>query len=167
MFMNPAAAQEDLAHGILLSNKHASDSPASLPSIDLLSGLMSFSPSYPEVLRTYLQNFTGRGVPKSKRVHALSLEIILTPEQASAGGPLSIRIPRLDACPACQGTGQAGFFQCDRCNGQGLIEESRTIELLIPPGLQSDLHIPVNLRPMGIHNLRLNVRLRPSEAAWI
>jgi len=46
-------------------------------------------------------------------------------------------------CPACQGAGQIVKERCADCRGQGRIERERTIELRIPPGVDTGTRLRV------------------------
>jgi molecular chaperone DnaJ len=46
-------------------------------------------------------------------------------------------------CPACQGAGQIVRERCPDCRGQGRIEREKTIELRIPPGVDSGTRLRV------------------------
>ncbi len=130
----------------------------------------------------------GRG--RSQRGADLRYDMKLTFEEAAAGVNTKIRIPRLEFCEVCNGTGakagtgvvacvtcggrgqvhyQQGFFTisrtcpdcrgagqivretCPDCRGKGRIERSRTIDLRIPPGVDSNtrLRIPGEGEPGG------------------
>jgi molecular chaperone DnaJ len=46
-------------------------------------------------------------------------------------------------CPACQGAGQIVKERCPDCRGQGRIDRERTIELRIPPGVDTGTRLRV------------------------
>ena len=46
-------------------------------------------------------------------------------------------------CPACQGAGQIVKERCPDCNGQGRMDRERTIELRIPPGVDTGTRLRV------------------------
>jgi molecular chaperone DnaJ len=46
-------------------------------------------------------------------------------------------------CPACQGAGQIVKERCQECRGQGRLEREKTIELRIPPGVDSGTRLRV------------------------
>jgi molecular chaperone DnaJ len=54
-------------------------------------------------------------------------------------------------CPECRGAGQIVRESCTECRGKGRIERSRTIDLRIPPGVDSNtrLRIPGEGEPGG------------------
>jgi molecular chaperone DnaJ len=47
-------------------------------------------------------------------------------------------------CPACQGAGQIVRERCPECRGQGRIEREKTIELRIPPGVDTGTRLRVS-----------------------
>jgi len=106
----------------------------------------------------------------------------LTFEEAASGISTKIRVPRLEYCESCNGTGakkgtgvvacqacggrgqiiyQQGFFtinrtcpscqgagqivkeRCADCKGQGRVDRERTIELRIPPGVDTGTRLRV------------------------
>jgi molecular chaperone DnaJ len=46
-------------------------------------------------------------------------------------------------CPACQGAGQIVKESCSDCKGQGRVDRERTIELRIPPGVDTGTRLRV------------------------
>ena len=46
-------------------------------------------------------------------------------------------------CPACQGAGQIIRERCTECHGQGRLEREKTIELRIPPGVDTGTRLRV------------------------
>jgi molecular chaperone DnaJ len=46
-------------------------------------------------------------------------------------------------CPACQGAGQIVRERCPECHGQGRFEREKTIELRIPPGVDTGTRLRV------------------------
>jgi len=46
-------------------------------------------------------------------------------------------------CPACQGAGQIVRERCPDCHGQGRIEKEKTIDLRIPPGVDTGTRLRV------------------------
>jgi molecular chaperone DnaJ len=122
--------------------------------------------------------FGGRRSGKRSQRYDMKLSF----EEAAAGVNTKIRLPRLDFCESCNGTGakagtgavacvtcagrgqvhyQQGFFTisrtcpdcrgagqivreaCPDCRGQGRIERTRTIDLRIPPGVDSNTRLRV------------------------
>jgi molecular chaperone DnaJ len=46
-------------------------------------------------------------------------------------------------CPACQGSGQTIKEKCAECRGMGRVEQTRTIDVRIPPGVDSQTRMRV------------------------
>ena len=46
-------------------------------------------------------------------------------------------------CPSCQGAGQIVLERCPECRGQGRLEREKTIELRIPPGVDTGTRLRV------------------------
>jgi molecular chaperone DnaJ len=126
---------------------------------------------------------TGRrGRSRAKRGADLRYDMTLSFDEAATGVSTKIRVPRMEYCEACNGTGakkgtgvvncqacggrgqlvyQQGFFtvnrtcpncqgagqivkeHCAECHGQGRMERERTIELRIPPGVDTGTRMRV------------------------
>jgi molecular chaperone DnaJ len=128
--------------------------------------------------------FSGgrRGRSRVQRGADLRYDMSLTFEEAAAGVATKIKVPRLEfcesckgtgakagtgvvtcqtcggrgqvvsqqaifmisrTCPACSGAGQIVRERCPDCRGQGRIERERTIELRVPPGVDSGTRLRV------------------------
>jgi molecular chaperone DnaJ len=122
------------------------------------------------------------GRSRVKRGNDLRYDMTLTFDEAAMGISTKIRVPRMEYCEACNGTGakkgtgvvncqacggrgqliyQQGFFtvnrtcpncqgagqivkeRCTECRGQGRIEREHTIELRIPPGVDTGTRLRV------------------------
>jgi DnaJ-class molecular chaperone len=123
----------------------------------------SVYPSFDALAERILRNFTGLHVAKAERPEALTVEVILTPEEAARGGFVSIGVPMHEVCPACSGTGRDWFFLCPHCGGEGMISGMRPLDVRIPQALRLGLAPEVSLETLGINNLFLRLRLRVSN----
>jgi len=122
------------------------------------------------------------GRSRAKRGADLRYDMTLSFDEAAMGVSTKIRVPRMEFCEACNGTGakkgtgvvscqacggrgqlvyQQGFFtvnrtcpacqgagqivkeHCADCRGQGRMERERTIELRIPPGVDTGTRLRV------------------------
>jgi len=122
------------------------------------------------------------GRSRVKRGADLRYDMTLSFDEAAMGVSTKIRVPRMEYCEACNGTGakkgtgvvscqacggrgqlvyQQGFFtvnrtcpacqgagqivkeRCAECHGQGRMERERTIELRIPPGVDTGTRMRV------------------------
>ncbi|NOZ77835.1 MAG: molecular chaperone DnaJ [Acidobacteria bacterium] len=122
----------------------------------------------------------GRSQSGSQRGSDLRYTMSLTLEEAASGVTRTIRIPRLEACeacggsgvepgtrpetcPTCGGRGQVGYRRgfltvaqtcptcggrgqvvqhpCRACRGRGRIEDETTLEVKVPPGVDSGVRL--------------------------
>ncbi len=122
------------------------------------------------------------GRSRVKRGNDLRYDMTLAFDEAAMGISTKIRVPRMEYCEACNGTGakkgtgvanceacggrgqliyQQGFFtvnrtcpncqgagqiikeRCAECRGQGRIEREHTIDLRIPPGVDTGTRLRV------------------------
>lgn len=120
-------------------------------------------PSFEALAERFLRNFTGRGVPKAEKPEALSVEVILTPEEAASGGVLSIGVPVHEVCWTCGGTGRDWLFSCSRCAGAGTLSRMQPVQIRIPRAISLGLMPEVSLDALGISNLFLRLRIRVSN----
>ncbi|HZQ51017.1 MAG TPA: DnaJ domain-containing protein [Bryobacteraceae bacterium] len=120
-------------------------------------------PSFDALAERLLRNFTGLGVPKAERPQALTIEVILTPEEAARRGVVSVGVPVHEVCPACGGAGRDWFFLCPHCGGEGMRSRTQPVEVRIPQALRLGLTPEVSLEMFGINNLFLRLRLRVSD----
>lgn len=63
------------------------------------------------------------------------LELILSPEEAIAGGRFPISVPLMQRCPHCARGGLLARFFCPACGGEGVIRSEQTVHLPIPAGI--------------------------------
>ena len=150
--------QRDRARPGLLHSFATGSAPESI-----FADLQAVHPSFEALAERLLRNFTGRGVPKAEKPEGLSIEVILTPEEAATGGVLSIGIPVHGPCHACGGSGRNWLYLCAHCGGDGMLSRMQPIEVPIPPSLRLGLTPEVSLEPFGINNLFLRLRLRVSN----
>lgn len=94
------------------------------------------------------------------RPGALSGEILLTSDEAAAGGILPLDIPLQGSCPACQGTGGL-CFDCGRCGGEGMVERRLPIPVRIPGGIRDGAVFQVAVDEPGVTSVLLTVHIRP------
>jgi DnaJ-class molecular chaperone len=120
-------------------------------------------PSGEALVERFRRNFTGLGIPKGERLESLSIEVVLSAEEAQRGGSLRIAVPVFYPCPACEGAGRDWLFPCLYCSEQGLIEEETPVRITIPPRVRDGTQMTVPIQGLSIHNLylRLSIRVGP------
>ena len=93
------------------------------------------------------------------RPGSLSGEILLTPEEAAAGGVMPLDVPILTSCPSCEGTG--GFiFDCLRCQGEGKVERRFPVPLQLPPRVREGTVFQVTVDDPAVICVLLTVHIR-------
>ena len=93
-------------------------------------------PSFEALVDRLFRNFTGVGVPKAERPEGLTVEVILTAEEALQGVTVPIGVPGLEPCPQCGGTVHVSLFPCVSCGAEGAIASDRVVRVTIPPLIQ-------------------------------
>jgi DnaJ-class molecular chaperone len=136
--------------------------PVDLGEVSPVRSFQSFTPSFDEVFDWLWRNFSDLAAPKSGRVENLTIEVILTAEQARQGGNAKIMVPAQVVCPACRGHGGVGFYECMRCAGEGAISGEIPVSVSFPPGLTKDHAVMIPLDRFGIRNIHLTVLFRPT-----
>lgn len=90
---------------------------------------------------------------------SLSGEILLTADEAAAGGVLPLGVPLQTTCPVCGGTG--GFvFDCMRCQGEGTIERRLPVPVRIPAGVRDGTVFQVSVDDPTVLSILLTVHIR-------
>jgi molecular chaperone DnaJ len=92
-----------------------------------------------------------------ERSRALTLEVILTPEEAARGVTVPIGVPATQRCPDCGGTGHVWLFPCVSCGERGVIPTERIVGITIPPRVRPGSVIEGLL---GIPDVYLRLRVR-------
>jgi molecular chaperone DnaJ len=129
--------------------------------MSVLRDFETICPSFDPLLERFVRNFTGENLPKSERLEALNIEVLLSPEEAAQGVTVPLSVPAFYRCPQCAGSGRDWLFPCLDCHGEGTIEEEETVSVRIPAMIPDRAVIEVRIHGLGIHNvcLRLHVRI--------
>ena len=89
---------------------------------------------------------------------SLSGEILLTANEAAAGGVLPLDVPLSAICPLCGGTG--GFiFDCLRCQGEGKVEKRLPVPVRIPAGVRDGAVFQVSVDDPAVLSILLTVHV--------
>jgi DnaJ-class molecular chaperone len=139
-----------------------SGAPArSLRDISLADSFEVYRPSFEELFDRFWSNFELVDRPKAERLESLTVEVVLTPEEARVGG--QVRVPARAACPACGGRGAMGPYECWQCQGHGALTTEYPVEVAYPPGVRDGHALRLSLTQFGIENFYLTVLLRVSH----
>jgi DnaJ-class molecular chaperone len=113
---------------------------------------------FDELYQQFLKQFTGMGAPNAASKE-LNFEVILTADEARHGGVISVQVPRYYRCSLCRGSGRDWMFPCFDCQGSGVIEIQRPVNIRFPPGVRSRTVIEASIRELGIENCSLRLCL--------
>jgi molecular chaperone DnaJ len=128
--------------------------------VSLVRDFRTASDPFEALIDRFFRNFTGDDVPKAEREQSLTMEIILSPDEALRGGRLPLNVPMVYPCPYCDGTGRVWPYSCGHCSGQGVISDEETVTLVIPPRVRGGTVFEIPLQGLGIHNIRLMAMIR-------
>lgn len=107
----------------------------------------------------FVPGFFDDPVSTEKDLYA---ELILSPEEANAGGELPIEIPVVTECPSCGGFGLRAGGICMTCYGEGRAQTRRTLRLHVPAGIYDGAEARVSLEGIGAPDVFLNVEVTVS-----
>ena len=116
-------------------------------------------PSFGDLYQAIFRSYSGIGVPKVERAEGLNFEVLLSADEASRGGAISVEVPAIYPCPDCRGSGRDWMFHCFDCQGLGRIDTERTVNVRFPPGVCSGTVIEAPLRDFGSATRYLRLHL--------
>jgi hypothetical protein len=117
-------------------------------------------PSLEALLERLARNFTRWDVPKAERPEGLTVEVILTPDEARRGVAVPVGLPGVRRCPDCEGSGRVWLFPCVSCGEQGVVATEQVVQILVPPHVRTGTVVEVPLDGVGVHNLYLRLQVR-------
>lgn len=144
----------------------ATPSAPTLREVSLAESFGTFVPSFEELFDRWWSNFSSLARPKAERLESLTVEVVLSPEEARRGGRVRVWVPARTRCPACGGTGALGGYECWHCEGQGALTEDRPVEVDYPPGMGEGYAVRLPLHGLGVQNFYLTVWFRVSQSSW-
>ena len=125
--------------------------------IETISPLRSFRthrPSFDEMFDPLQNAFDIRARRKAERFETLTMEVLLSADEAACGGSFRIALPVEGPCPTCAGSGDTGPWPCWRCSGIGSFRQELPLEIEYPPGIRDNYQIGIPLDRFGIHDIR-------------
>jgi DnaJ-class molecular chaperone len=143
--------------------RRTSAEPLSREPVPLFGRAEEIRPSFEAMFDRLVRNFTRIGVPKAERLEPLNCDVVLSPDEAATGGVLPIAVPAFEACPECGGMGHAWLFPCLHCGQTGLVEETVTVRLEIPPMVREGTVVELPLEGLGVSNFRLRIFIHVSR----
>jgi DnaJ-class molecular chaperone len=133
--------------------------------LNLFGDFETVTPSREELIQRWRQNFDPAHGAKSQAPRELSLDVMLTAEQATEGGALPMEFPIARLCERCDGTGSTGFYACDQCDGHGMEWRTARLDVLLPSPVRDGTVISTSLDRLGVRNLFLSVHLHVAAEA--
>jgi molecular chaperone DnaJ len=119
----------------------------------------SIKPGLEQLFARIATNFTGLGIPKGERIEQLVIDVSISSEEAARGTTVQVGMPVFRRCSGCAGLGRSLFLRCALCLGEGLVEETHTMPIHIPPGIPDKSELLMPLARLGIHNFYACVRV--------
>jgi molecular chaperone DnaJ len=120
----------------------------------------NYRPSFDELFDRLWSNFLPVPRPKGEHVQPLTVEVVLTPRDALAGGQVLVYLPTRERCAACGGAGQVEAYLCWRCAGRGSSIGEHAVEVHYPAGVRDGYGVQIPLIELGIDNFFLTVIFR-------
>ena len=114
---------------------------------------------FPPLAWSFVRSPAAGDLRRPLRPGSLSGEVLLTPEEATAGGVLPLDIPVDSLCPACGGTG-GSVFDCHRCDGEGKVQRRMPVPLRIPAGVRDGAVFQVTVDEAAVLSVVLTVHIR-------
>lgn len=97
----------------------------------------------------------------------LAIEMTLEPSEARDGGLFPLRVPVIESCARCGGSGFEYPFVCSRCFGDGGIETERRFSVSIPPHTKDRTDVTLSLDDIGMKGVLLHLFIRvASQERW-
>jgi molecular chaperone DnaJ len=115
-------------------------------------------PSFGAMYERSMRN-SGIGVPTSRRLEALNVEVLLTPEEAAGGCVLPVCVPAFSRCPRCRGSGRDWVSGCACCGGEGVLETEEMVRIPIPAMTPPGSVLEIPLQDLGIHDFFLRLHI--------
>ena len=126
----------------------------------LTESFETYRPSFEELFERFWSNFQEVSRPKSERLESLTVETVVSPQEAGGGGRVRLWIPARAKCPACGGHGLIGGYECWRCEGKGALTAEYPVEVRYPPSIPDGYAVRIPLSRLGIENFYLTVLFR-------
>ena len=126
----------------------------------LRRSFFSFMPSFDSLFDRLSSNINRHNRPIDEMRNEGAVTITLTSDQASRGGHVRLQVPVRLHCPACNGRGNIGPYECWRCSAAGMLRGECPVMVSYPPGISDDSSIRLSLDRYGIYDRYLTVNLR-------
>ncbi len=83
--------------------------------------------------------------PHQPRAAYSNYTVFLSLQELFRGARRTLTVGQTYTCGRCRGTGKIDFMTCKRCGGYGFLVSYHNQDIVIPPGLQPDMQIRIDL----------------------
>jgi DnaJ-class molecular chaperone len=128
--------------------------------VSLADTFETYLPSFDELFERWWSNFSPVERPKAERLESLTVEVVISPEEAVRGGRVRVWVPTRLPCPACGGSGAVGGYGCWHCEGHGALTDDWPVEVDYPAGLRDGYTVRLPLHSLGVQNFYLTLLFR-------
>jgi molecular chaperone DnaJ len=128
--------------------------------VSLAESFEVYRPSFDELFDRFWSNFESFGRPKSETLESLTVEAVVSSEEAQGGGMVRVWMPARRVCSACGGQGAIGPYECWQCGGHGALTTEYPVEVEYPSGITDGCAVRIPLARFGIENFYLIVLFR-------
>jgi molecular chaperone DnaJ len=138
-------------------------SPRNIRQVSLWENFERESPKFQVLFDRLWRNFESLNQPKPESLESLTVEVVVSREEARFGGRVQVGSPARATCPACDGHGAVGFYECSRCEARGALVMDYPVAVVYPPGIRDGYTVRISLDRVGIENFYLTVLFRVSD----
>jgi len=107
---------------------------------------------------SFLRSPAGTELRRPVAPATVTGDILLSPEEARSGGPMSLDVPVEGSCPACEGTGGVAF-DCGECGGEGTLARRVPLTVHLPRGVRDGTVFHVRLDEPALVSVLLTVHV--------
>jgi molecular chaperone DnaJ len=138
------------------------ESASGFREVSLAESFANYHPSFDALFGRWWSNFDSVSRPKAETLESLTVELVVSPEEARFGGRVRVEIPVRARCPTCRGRRAVGPYECRRCAGRGVLTTEYPVDVEYPPALRDGYAVRIPLACYGIENFFLMVLFRVS-----
>jgi molecular chaperone DnaJ len=127
-----------------------------------LESFETHTPSFDELFERFWSYFEPFSRPRAEGLESLTMEVVLSPDEARFGGRVRVRVPARTRCAECGGHGAVGSYECWYCEGHGALMTEYPVEVAVPPGTRDGDAVRITPKCFDIENLYLTLLFRVS-----
>jgi molecular chaperone DnaJ len=140
----------------------ATSSRGGFREVTLADIIVQHRPTFDELFDRFWSDFETVSRPKAERLENLTVEVVVSADEAWVGGRVQVNVPARVICPACGGCGAVGLYECWCCEGHGAFTAEYPVEVAYPPAIQDGYAVHIPQERYGIGNFYLRISFRVS-----